>query len=252
MSGRFLTLVTNDDGILSPGLRVLERVASRLGDVLTVAPENERSGVSHAITLTEPIRARDLGQGRWALSGTPADCVFIGVNHVLCGRKPDLILSGINRGPNLGFDVMYSGTVGAAMEGVIQQIPSVALSLVSRGAFDFEAVEPRVEEVVRKAVAAGMPAGVMLNVNVPDETIAPFQGWRVTRLGNRHYSSDVIARVDPRGGEYLWIGGTRVTMETAPDSDCGAVHEGYGSITPLRPDLLARDAMTTVRGLEAM
>lgn len=235
-------LVTNDDGILSPGLDSLVRVARRFGEVFVVAPDVERSGVSHAITLTEPLRARDMGPGCWALSGTPADCVFIGLNHLLPAR-PDLVLAGVNRGPNLGFDVLYSGTVGGAMEGTIQGLPAVAFSLVSAGAFPFAWAEPVVERVVRDVVDHGMPKGVMLNVNIPDPGVASMRGFRLTRLGNRFYSSDVIHRTDPRGGEYLWIGGTRVTMDSAPDADTGAVHEGYVSVTPVKPDLMAYEAM---------
>ncbi len=237
-----LILVTNDDGILSPGLEALERAASRFGDVAVVAPEREMSGVSHALTLTKPLRVRDAGTMRWALTGTPADCVFVAVNHLL-PRRPVLVLSGINRGPNLGYDVHYSGTVGGAVEGTIQGIPSVALSLVSATDFPFAWAEPCVEALLERLLADGIPPNVTLNVNIPDPSIAPWKGFKVTHLGNRFYSSDVIARQDPRGGEYLWIGGTRVTLDKSPDSDCGAVHEGYGSITPVTSDLLAREAM---------
>ncbi len=246
-----LILVTNDDGILSPGITALERVAARFGEVAVVAPEREVSGVSHAITLTEPLRARVAGPMRWGLTGTPADCVFVACNHLL-PRRPDLVLSGINRGPNLGYDVLYSGTVGGAMEGTIQGVPSVAVSLVSEADFPFEWTQPHLVPLLEKVLAEGLPPRVTLNVNLPDASIAPWRGFRVTRLGNRFYSSDVVARQDPRGGEYLWIGGTRVTNETAPDSDCGAVHDGYGSVTPLTNDLLARGAMAGIRWAEGM
>jgi 5'-nucleotidase len=240
-------LLTNDDGVLAPGLKSLARVAARFGEVVVVAPEAERSGVSHAITLTEPLRVRDLGCGWHALTGTPADCVFIGVHRVL-GQAPDFVLSGVNRGPNLGHDVLYSGTVGAAMEAVLQGIPAVALSLVSLDGYPFEDAEPRVEALLRECIARGIPAGTCLNVNLPDASIAPFQGFRVTRLGRRKYSSDIWERTDPRGGTYLWIGGTRVKMDEAPDTDTGAVMAGWASITPLRPDLLAREAMQELAG----
>jgi len=244
-------LVTNDDGILSPGLASLVRVARRLGEVSVVAPDVERSGVSHAITLTEPLRAREMGDRTWALSGTPADCVFIGLNHLLTER-PDLVLAGINRGPNLGFDVLYSGTVGGAMEGTIQGLPAIAFSLVSGGTFPFEWAEPIVERLIRDVAEHGMPPKVMLNVNIPDPGVAPLRGFRLTRLGNRFYSNDVIHRTDPRGGEYLWIGGTRVTMESAPDADTGAVHAGYVSVTPVKPDLMAYEAMGALDRFDAM
>lgn len=244
-------LVTNDDGILSPGLDSLVRVARRFGEVFVVAPDVERSGVSHAITLTEPLRAREMGPGCWALSGTPADCVFIGLNHLLPSR-PDLVLAGVNRGPNLGFDVLYSGTVGGAMEGTIQGLPAVAFSLVSAGTFPFAWSEPVVDRIIRDVATHSMPDGVMLNVNIPAPDVAPLKGFRLTRLGNRFYSSDVIHRTDPRGGEYLWIGGTRVTMESAPDADTGAIHEGFVSVTPVKPDLMAREAMPALARYDAM
>jgi 5'-nucleotidase len=237
-----LILVTNDDGILSPGLEALERAAARFGDVAVVAPEREMSGVSHAITLTKPLRARIAGPMRWGLTGTPADCVFVAVNHLLT-RKPDLVLSGINRGPNLGYDVIYSGTVGGAVEGTIQGIPSIAISMISATDFPFAWCEPHMETLLRRVLDEGIPDRVTLNVNLPDPSIAPWKGFKTAHLGNRFYSNDVIARQDPRGGEYLWIGGTRVTLDTSPDSDCGAVHEGYGSITPVSSDLMARAAM---------
>lgn len=234
-----LILVTNDDGILAPGLDVLANVASAFGDVVVVAPEQERSGVSHALTLTEPLRLRDVGPGRWSLTGTPADCVFIALNHLL-KRKPDLVLSGINRGPNLGGDVLYSGTVGGAREGTIQGVGSIALSLVSSADFDYRWAAPHVATLLQRVLAEGIPERVTLNVNLPDPSIGPWKGFKATRLGNRFYSNEVVARTDPRGGEYLWIGGTRVTMELAPESDCGAVHEGFGSVTPITCDLMGR------------
>ncbi len=253
-------LVTNDDGVLARGLRVLAEVAAEFGRVTVVAPEVERSGVSHAITLSEPLRLREVEAGvglggtdvRWyALSGTPADCVFIGLHHVL-GRKPDLVVSGINRGPNLGYDVLYSGTVGGAMEGVIQGVPAVAFSLVCTGAYPFEAMRPHVRAVLAEVAERGLPAGTLLNVNLPSPDLAPFRGFRVTRIGRRYYSNDIVVRTDPRGGEYLWIGGTRVTMEDDPESDCGAVKAGYVSLTPLAPDVMARGALGDLRRFEGL
>lgn len=237
-----LILVTNDDGIVAPGLKALVAVAARFGEVVVVAPEAERSGVSHAITLTEPLRSREIAPRWWSISGTPTDCVFVGVNHIL-PRRPDLVLSGINRGPNLGGDVLYSGTVGGAMEGTIQRLPAIAFSLVSgTDDYPFDAAAAHVTHVLEQAARAGIPQGVMLNVNMPSPSLAAFRGYRVTRLGTRFYSNDVISRTDPRGGSYFWIGGTRVTMEMDPETDCGAVHDGFVSITPIQPDLMAHAA----------
>ncbi|HNU68186.1 MAG TPA: 5'/3'-nucleotidase SurE [Myxococcota bacterium] len=237
-----LILVTNDDGILSTGLDPLIRAAEAHGEVWVVAPDSEKSGVSHAITLTEPLRYTQVGQRRFALNGTPVDCVFIGLNHIL-PRRPDFVFSGVNRGPNLGFDVLYSGTVGAAMEGTIQKVPSAAFSMVSRGSFDFNEIGAAVDSMVARIVLNGVPDGVTLNVNIPDRTIGEFKGFKVTRLGNRQYSNEVLTREDPRGGKYLWVGGTRVTNELSPDSDTGAVAEGWGSISPVSPDLMAHHAV---------
>jgi len=238
-----LILVTNDDGLLAPGLRALHDAASRFGEVYVVAPEGERSGSSHAITLCEPLRVREFGPRWWGLSGTPTDCVFIAINHLL-QRRPDLVLSGINRGPNLGGDVLYSGTVGGAMEATVQHIPAIAFSLVSAtDDYPFSHAQPHVAHVLERVMRHGIPDGVMLNVNIPAPSLAPFRGYRVTRLGRRIYSNDVIVRTDPRGASYLWIGGTRVTMDMSPQTDSGAVHEGFVSITPLRPDLMAHEVL---------
>lgn len=236
-------LVTNDDGILAAGLQTLAEVAAEFGEVTVVAPESEKSGVSHAITLTEPLRVKEVRDGWHALSGTPADCVFIGINHVL-KERPDLVLSGINRGPNLGFDVIYSGTVGGAMEGTIQRIPAVAFSLVSRDdQYPYEVTRPWVRAVLTEVTGNGMPDRSMLNVNMPAPSLADFAGFRVTRLGNRMYSNDIWTREDPRHGEYLWIGGTRVTMEDDPATDCGAVRQGYVTVTPITPDVMDLEAV---------
>lgn len=240
-----LILVTNDDGIMSPGIEVLARVAEEFGDVHVVAPEIEQSGVSHAITLTRPLRPRSVRNNWTALDGTPTDCVFIGSNHIL-PRKPDWVLSGVNRGPNLGCDVIYSGTVGGAMEGTIQGMSSVAFSLVSRDDFPFDWARSRIRAVLESIERDGVPPGVMLNVNIPDPSVAAPSGFRVTRLGKRQYSNDIITRTDPRGVEYLWIGGSRITYETSSDADTGAVFEGYVSITPIRPDMMARAAIDAI------
>lgn len=240
-----LILVTNDDGILSPGIELLVDAAKRHGETWVVAPETENSGVSHAITLTRPLRVNQVGERRFALSGTPVDCVFIGINHILPAR-PTFVFSGVNRGPNLGFDVIYSGTVGAAMEGTIQRVQSAAFSMVSRGDFRFEDIAAQVNEMVDRIVENGVPDGITLNVNIPDTTVSEFKGFKVTRLGNRQYSSEVLRRQDPRGGTYLWVGGSRVTNETSPEADTGAVADGWATISPVTPDLMAREAMDRV------
>lgn len=242
-------LVTNDDGINAAGLKALVEVASEFGDVEVVAPEAERSGISHAITLMEPLRAYMVAPGWHVLNGTPADCVFVGINRLL-SKRPDMVLSGINRGPNLGGDVLYSGTVAGAMEGTIQRLPAIAFSLVSNDGWPFDWAKGPVRKILARAIEAQIPEGVTINVNIPAPSLAPFRGYRVTRLGKRFYSNDIITRVDPRGGEYHWIGGTRVTMENDPETDCGAVAAGYVSITPIHPDLMAYSAMKAMAPFE--
>jgi len=244
-------LLTNDDGVLAPGLRMLAEVASEFGRVVVVAPEVERSGSSHAITLSRPLRVREVGTDWFALSGMPADCVFIGIHHLL-KRRPDLVLAGVNRGPNLGYDVLYSGTVGGAMEGVIQGVQAAAFSLVCTGSYPFDAVRPLVRAVLGEVVRAGLPQGLLLNVNIPSPEFAAFRGFKVTRIGRRYYSNDIVVRTDPRGAEYLWIGGTRVTMEDDPESDCGAVKAGFVSLTPVSPDVMASWATPELRRFEAL
>jgi len=245
-------LVTNDDGVLAPGLRTLCDVAGEFGDVTVVAPEVERSGVSHAITLTRPLRVQEVEAGWHALSGTPADCVFIGMNHVM-KQRPDMVLAGVNRGPNLGFDVIYSGTVGGAMEGTIQGVPAIAFSLVSRDEeYPYDLMAPQIRAVLAQAVKTGIPTGSMLNVNIPAPGLAGFAGFKVTRLGHRRYSNDIWERKDPRQNEYLWIGGTRVTMEDDPATDCGAIKLGFVTITPLTPNVMAVEAVDALDGFNAL
>ncbi len=232
MTDRPLILVTNDDGILSPGISALADAAAEFGEVRVVAPDREMSAVSHSITLNRPIRIQELGAGRYAVDGTPVDCVHMGVHHI-AERPPALILSGINRGPNLGIDVLYSGTVAGAREGAIQGYPSIAFSLVSRDAELTRELGPVVREIVAAVLAnGGLPRGLFLNVNVPKRRLDPL-AFQATTLGHRAYSGTVVRRLDPRGKEYLWIGGGDEQVEQSPGSDIEAVRAGMISVTPL-------------------
>ena len=234
-----LSLVTNDDGVLSPGLWVLAEAARRLGEVLVVAPEREMSGISHAITLHRPMRVRKAESGGFALDGTPVDCVYLGMHH-LADRRPALVVSGVNPGANLGVDVLYSGTVAAAREATIQGIPGIAFSILtkdhgepgrtSRGATGEHV--PVLERVMRAVLAHGLAPGVTLNVNIPRELAARAR-FRATTLGRRAYSAEVVRRRDPRGHEYLWIGGGFPELERTPGTDTAAIREGAVSVTPL-------------------
>lgn len=241
-------LLSNDDGIDAPGLRALEEALAPLGTLYTVAPQTEQSAQSHALTLHKPLRVRPAGERRWAVSGTPADCVYIGLHHLL-PTAPAIVVSGINRGANLGNDVFYSGTVAAAMEGALQGFPSVAVSLVRRGDLPphFGTAGRVAAEVVRGALANGLPAGVVLNVNVPDIPPDDLKGLRVTRLGRHEYEAVVTLREDPRGGAYYWIGGLAENFAPTPGTDAPAVLEGYAAITPLHPELTRESLLDAAR-----
>lgn len=242
-------LVTNDDGYRSPGLEVLATVAARFGRPVVVAPDRDRSGISQAITLATPLRLHTMEiPDRYELiDGTPADCVYIGLHRVMDDEAPDLVLSGVNPGPNLGWDVHYSGTAGAAREAVLQGIPALAFSLVSGGkGFPFEEIIPWIEACIEVTLHSRPPPFTYLNVNIPNPRVSPVKGVRVTRLGHRFYSKHVDVRSDPRGREYLWIGGSKVSMPDMPGSDCNAIRDSYVSVTPIACDATADDCMKSM------
>lgn len=241
-------LITNDDGVDNRGVHVLQDVAREFGDPIIVAPDRDRSGIGHAITLTRPLRVRQLGPDRWAVeSGTPTDCVYLALHHILADAKPALVLSGINPGPNLGWDVHYSGTAAGAREGVLQGVPAISFSLVSGGrGYPFEGVAPWVRAVIRRALVDPPPELTFYNVNFPNPRVGAIRGIRTTHLGRRYYAKEVLVREDPRGREYLWIGGGDVYMPDMPGSDCNAIKDGYVSVTPLACDATSRPAMAAI------
>ncbi|MDH3622400.1 MAG: 5'/3'-nucleotidase SurE [Myxococcales bacterium] len=231
MSDRPLLLVSNDDGVEAPGNIALREALATFADVYTVAPETEQSAKSHSITLHHPLRFRQVEKRVWAVDGTPADCVYVAffLNELL-PRRPDLVVSGINHGPNLGNDVHYSGTVAAAREGALRGVPSVALSNVSS---DMEGAAQYAKRFCKQLLELTAPEGqaVLLNINFPAR---PPKGVRATRLGFRLYSDEVEVRDDPRGRHYLWIGGSGgVESEPVEGADTEALDEGYISVTPL-------------------
>lgn len=237
---RPLILVSNDDGILAPGLAVMAETLAELGDVIVCAPEAERSGSGHAISFHTHLRAHELRPGWWHVSGTPVDCVYFALLH-LCPRRPDLVCSGINVGFNLGSDVFYSGTVGAAAEGHLRGVPALAVS-GERGAEGPRHAAPIVREVAAALLEA--PAPLLLNLNVPAPPEGTPAGPReivVTRLGERKYRDGVQPRTDPMGRPYYWIGGPPEQGSTDREHDTGAVAAGLCSITPLHLDLTAPD-----------
>lgn len=239
-------LVTNDDGIASPGIEALARAASRLGTVWVVAPDRERTAVGHALTLHKPLRLTRVRPRWFAANGTPTDCVNLAVTHVL-KRPPSLLLSGVNRGVNLGDDVTYSGTVSAALEGTILGIPSVAVSQEGWDTFRFAVAAAYAVVVGRAVLQHRLPAETLLNVNVPNRPKTSIRGVRVTRLSRRRFDNPIVEKIDPHGRHYYWIAGTRITWRRQADSDYAAVRAGYVSVTPLHLDMTHEDVLGTLR-----
>ena len=244
-------LIVNDDGILAPGIRVLEKAARALSkDVWIVAPETEQSAASHSLTLHEPLRIRRISARRYAVDGTPTDCVYLAFNKILADCKPDLVLSGVNRGSNIGEDVTYSGTIAAAMEATLLGAPAIAFSqdYADAARVKWATAAKWVPKVVRESLKAGWPEGVLLNVNFPDIAPAAVRGLRVGKQG-RHEAADMFEeRVDPRGRTYYWVGmADRGNERGAAGTDLRALHEGYVAITPLHLDLTHRSSVTALR-----
>jgi 5'-nucleotidase len=229
-------LVSNDDGIHAEGLIALEKSVDPLGEVYTVAPEREQTSMSHALTLHRPLRVREVAAKRLAIDGTPTDCVKLALTGLLPVR-PNLVISGINKGPNLGDDIIYSGTVSAALEAALLGIPAIAVSLVTFETLKFDAAAEFTGALVRRLKDDGVPAQMLLNINVPAVPKENIKGWRFTRQGKRHYSENIVERVDPRGKKYYWIGGDDLGFDQDDGTDCMAVHEGYVSVTPLQVDM---------------
>jgi len=226
-------LVTNDDGIHAQGLAALAAALDPLGEVFVVAPDREQSAVGHALTLHRPLRVERLGDRRFAVNGTPSDCVNLGVLGLLPG-PPVLVAAGVNHGSNLGDDVTYSGTVSAAMEGTLLGVPSMAVSQVDADAGDFEAAARVARLVAARALVETLPAKTLLNVNVPRGEV---RGIRMTRLGHRVYRDKVVQETDPRGRPYYWIGAGPPEWQEDDASDMAAIHAGFASVTPLHLDL---------------
>jgi len=230
-------LVSNDDGHQSAGIRALAEAMEPLGEVWVVAPEAEQSASSHAISIHRPLRLREVAPRWFAVDGTPTDCSYLAINHVLKDRRPALMVSGINHGPNLADDVTYSGTVAAAMEACLIGVPAIAFSLVARQEFEFGPAARFARALAAAALAHPLPPSMLLNVNLPAGDI---DGFAVTRLGKHSYGSEVIEKVDPRGRKYYWIGGNEYQHEDIPGSDCNTVlRDRRVSVTPLQLDLTA-------------
>lgn len=233
-------LVTNDDGYLAPGIRSMARALEDLGEVVVVAPDREQSATSHSLTLHHPLRVRQTGEDRYHVDGTPTDCVMLAVSAIL-EEKPDYVFSGINHGGNMGEDVLYSGTVSAAMEGTLLGIPSVGISLVHGDERWLEGYESVVRDLARRIISEPVDKlfsrDTLLNVNLPDRDPAEVAGIRVTSLGKRVYIDPVVTDKDPHGKTYYWVGGGEPSWESPEGSDYHAVQEGHISITPIHLDL---------------
>jgi 5'-nucleotidase len=245
-------LLTNDDGILAEGFNLLRRVAAEFGEVYVIAPDRERSAASHAITLDSPLRAEEVEEGAFALNGTPVDCVWVGLNHLLGDIRPDLVISGINRGANLGSDVVYSGTVSAAMEGSMKGVPALALSFVGGPDYPFQDLEAAVRKVLKRFTEELPPAGTVYNINFPHPTrMKEGHPIALTSLGERFYSQEVVVREDPRGKSYFWVGGSESTHTDIPGSDCNAIRDGSISVTPISLNFTNHEVLEDLRAKDS-
>ena len=230
-----LALLTNDDGINAEGLLTLKKEISKIGQVWVVAPDREQSATSHSLTLQYPIRINKIADRFYSVDGTPTDAVMLAVRSIL-KRRPDVLISGINHGPNLGDDVSYSGTVAAAMEGTILNIPSIAVSNVNWNAKYFGSTAKFIKKLTLFVLKNGLPKDTFLNVNVPDKKQA-MRKYKITRLGKRLHNDVVIDKINQRAGEYLWIGEQTSIWEKEDDTDYAVIQKGYVSITPLHLDM---------------
>ena len=245
-------LITNDDGFFAPGIYALWEAMREIGDVTVVAPDSEKSAVGHAITLTDPIRVQEMngknGYKGFAVKGTPTDCVKL-ASRALMDSKPDIVVSGINSGGNIGSLIIYSGTVSAATEGTILGIPSVAISLTSVKGGDMTASQLVARKVVNQVLQKGLPKGTLLNVNVPNIPHDEIKGIRVTKQGDIVFNDEFEKREDPRGKIYYWMGGTTST-DFNEDTDGYAIQNGYVSITPIHYRLTEDSFLDTLNGWE--
>ncbi len=237
-------LLTNDDGIHSEGLTAVEEALREVGDVYTVAPASEMSGASHSLTLARPLRIRQIDERHWTVDGTPTDCVTLALNRILGDdERPDICVSGINHGANLGDDASYSGTVAGALEATILGVPGLAFSLVARENFDFTEAARFAVVAVRKALEEGLPEGTLLNINVPRGEI---KGVRVTRQGMKNARPIISEHIDPRGKAYYWIGEEYYTSGHEDGTDYSAIEQGYISVTPMRSDMTNHNALVAL------
>ncbi|MDE0800677.1 MAG: 5'/3'-nucleotidase SurE [Rhodospirillaceae bacterium] len=241
-------LLSNDDGINAPGLAVLEQIARSLSDdVWVVAPAHEQSGAGHSLTLHNPLRPTHLGEKRYMVDGTPTDCVLVACQHIMVDEPPDLVLSGINMGANLGEDVHYSGTVAAALEATLQNIPAIALSQLMGKVPQWGTAEHYGPDLIRSICKVGWSRNTLININFPELPVSGVKGVKMARQGRHKIGDDVVLREDPRGKPYIWIGAAVTSESNDEGTDINATATGYVSVTPLCVDLTDRDTISALK-----
>ncbi len=238
---RLKILLSNDDGVYADGIHALADAISDLAEVIIVAPDRNRSGASNSLTLEQPLRVSQIAPNTYSVQGTPTDCVHFALNELLKGSMPDLVLSGINHGANLGDDVLYSGTVAAAMEGHFLGVQSIAFSLV--GSENFATAGKIVRQLVEQHLERPIPTNRLLNVNIPDLPFEQLSGIQVTRLGARHHAESMIKQKDPRGHDIYWLGPPGKEQDAGEGTDFYAIEHGFVSLTPMQVDLTAHESL---------
>lgn len=239
-------LVSNDDGYLATGINVLADALQQFADVVVVAPDRNRSAASNSLTITSPLRVSEVGENRYSVNGTPSDCVHLALTGLL-DYEPDLVVSGINHGANLGDDVIYSGTVAAAMEGRFLGLPTIAVSLVGHKLTYFETAGRVVSDMVQKLDTSALSSDVILNVNVPDRPFEDLTGVRAARLGFRHKSEPVVRSKDPHGRTIFWVGPAGKGQDSGDGTDFHAIEHGAVSVTPIKVDLTRHDSLPQLK-----
>ena len=237
-------LITNDDGIYSPGIAALKEALTPLGRVITIAPDRDNSAISHALTMNRPLFLQQLETDRYSLNGTPTDCVALGLNKIV-DKRPDLLVSGINDGPNIGDDISYSGTVSAAVEGTMYSVPSLAVSLAGKQPLDYEVSKGVITRLAETIMANGLPANTLMNINVPHTS--DIKGLKVTRQGRRIWKQAVQEITDPFGRVHYWIGGGTPMLDVGEDTDVYALEHGYITATPIHLDLTNHEGISYFR-----
>jgi len=244
-------LLTNDDGIYSEGIQTLKSQLDNIAEVIVIAPDRERSTVGHAMTLHKPLRIRQVkvngGSGGYSVNGTPTDCIVIGLLEIMKPQRPDLIVSGINRGPNLGNDIIYSGTVSAAMEGAMRNIPSLAVSIAAYEDFKFESAALFTKKLISHLIKDNLPHNLILNINIPNIDYDSIEGIEITKTGKRVYQDELKIIYDPQGATHYWLGGDLPEGKIEPDTDFEAIYNHKVSITPLSLDLTNYNIMPKVK-----